>query len=83
MMRMDSICQLGDVSQRQCRLWLSTTEVNMEDADKTKLITQLNDQFRSTFIGGSVLITDGVQSFGPDFVREALASVRRQNLSDT
>ena len=51
----------------------------MTDADKTKLIAQLNDQFRTTFIGGSVLITDGVQSHGPDFVREALSAVRSFN----
>ncbi len=51
----------------------------MKDVAKQKLIQKLNDQFRTTFVGGSVMITDGVQSFGPDFVREALATVRAFN----
>lgn len=48
----------------------------MREAEITKLIAKLNDQFRTTFVGGSVMITDGVQSRGPDFIREALAAVR-------
>lgn len=48
----------------------------MTDEAKTQLIAKLNDAFRTTFLGGRVLITDGVQSNGPDFVREVLAAVR-------
>ncbi|RMF04624.1 MAG: DUF3768 domain-containing protein, partial [Alphaproteobacteria bacterium] len=42
-------------------------------------IAALNDRFRTRFIGGSVLITSGLQALGPEFVAEALAKVRAFN----
>jgi len=54
----------------------------MNDAvhrDRAKTIAKLNDEFRTTFTGGEVLITSGVQALGPQFVSDALASVRTFN----
>jgi len=39
-------------------------------------IVQLNDVFRRTFVGGSLVITSGLQRRGPVFVRDALKAVR-------
>ena len=35
------------------------------DPQRTDLIRNLNDQFRSSFEGGKVLVTSGIQSLGP------------------
>ena len=39
-------------------------------------IRQLNDAFRTTFTGGRVLITAGVQGRGEAFVAEAYAAIK-------
>lgn len=39
-------------------------------------IAAFNDGFRRTFIGGSVMVTDGVRCEGEAFVAEALSAVR-------
>lgn len=39
-------------------------------------IAALNDAFRTTFVGGSILVTDGIQTLGPNFLREVLRRVR-------
>jgi hypothetical protein len=44
-----------------------------EDA---KRIATLNDSFRTTFVGGSVFVSAGIQALGPEFVADALAAVR-------
>ena len=44
--------------------------------NRSGAIAALNDRFRTTFVGGSVMITNGMQGFGSEFVAEALAGVR-------
>ncbi len=39
-------------------------------------IASLNDMFRRSFVGGSLVITSGLQVCGPLFVRTALKAVR-------
>ena len=39
-------------------------------------IRALNDAFRTTLVGGRVLMTQGVHNRGKDFVQEAVAAVR-------
>lgn len=40
-------------------------------------IRELNDLFRTCFIGGRVLITEGVSALGQDFTRECVEAVQR------
>ena len=47
--------------------------------DRSNAIAALNDRFRATFVGGSVMVTNGLQGLGPEFVAEALAAVRAFN----
>ncbi len=44
--------------------------------DRSTTIAKLNDRFRTTFVGGSVLVTAGLQGLGPVFIATALATVR-------
>jgi len=44
-----------------------------EDAER---IATLNDSFRTTFVGGNIFVSAGVQGLGPEFVAAALAAVR-------
>lgn len=45
-------------------------------------IRSLNDMFRTTFIGGRVLITEGVAALGQDFESNSVEAVQRfQNFS--
>jgi hypothetical protein len=46
------------------------------------IIAALNDGFRCTFIGGSILVSDGVRSEGQAFVAAALSAVRAFNTFD-
>jgi hypothetical protein len=39
-------------------------------------IAAVNDQFRQTFIGGTVLMTEGVQALEPDEQQRLIASVK-------
>jgi len=51
----------------------------MSDISQSKLahtVTSLNDNFRTTFVGGSVITTVGIQALGPEFVAQALSGVR-------
>ena len=49
---------------------------NHDGSDRRAQIRALNDALRrGDHTGGSILITAGVQSFGPEVVREALATV--------
>jgi len=45
--------------------------------NKTEQIRQLNDSLRSTFVGGTIVITSGVAALDPTFRSELLAAVRR------
>ncbi|WP_457936070.1 DUF3768 domain-containing protein [Mesorhizobium sp. 10J20-29] len=45
-------------------------------SDATKRIAALNDAFRTTFLGGSIYVTPGLQSLGEDFVKAVLLAVR-------
>ena len=49
---------------------------DISQSEATHTITTLNDGFRTTFAGGSVFTTIGIQALGPDFVAEALGAVR-------
>ncbi len=46
--------------------------------EKTRgeVISSLNDRFRTSFVGGCVCVTNGIQALGREFVAEALAAVR-------
>ncbi len=44
----------------------------MNDIEKTARIRDLNDRFRTTFIGGRMFITDGVKALG----MEAVSAIR-------
>ena len=44
--------------------------------DKTARIRELNDAFRTTFVGGKVLLTQGVDGLSDDDKRALLAKVR-------
>lgn len=46
----------------------------MSDRDK---IRELNDQFRTSFVGGEILVTSGVQALGAHAVQVILAAVRK------
>ena len=46
----------------------------MSDTDK---IRELNDQFRTSFVGGEILVTSGVQALGAQAVQVILAAVRK------
>lgn len=41
------------------------------------IIRELNDMFRTSFIGGRVLITQGVREMGQDFESECVEAVQR------
>lgn len=45
-------------------------------SDRTERIRRLNDTLRRSFITGKVMITSGVEAFGPDLVAEITARVR-------
>ena len=51
----------------------SETEVSMSD-EKTARICALNDQFRSTFIGGRVVFTQGLVAL-PEADRDAIVKI--------
>ena len=46
------------------------------DLDQVRKIALLNDAFRTTFLGGTVIVTAGLQLLGNDFVKAALLAVR-------
>ncbi len=45
-------------------------------SDSTSKARELNDRLRSTFVGGSVLLSNGVASLDDDAKRRLLAAVR-------
>ena len=47
--------------------------------NKRKQIRELNDKFRKTFIGGQVLITNGIDSLEPTLKARVLQKVREFN----
>lgn len=46
------------------------------ESDRSRQIALLNDSFRTTFVGGTVCITAGLQLIGEDFVKAALSATR-------
>ena len=44
--------------------------------DKTERIRALNDSFRTSFVGGKVVLTSGIAALGPDIIEAALAKVK-------
>ncbi len=57
---------------------LETPPENPE-AEKTQRIRTLNDVFRTTFIGGKVLITSGIQALGAESVQAITRKVQTFN----
>ena len=64
------------------------TETNVEDSDKNgaaqgmapaERIRTLNDELRTTGIGGKMFLTRGMWAMGSDFVAHAVAAVRAFN----
>ena len=49
----------------------------MNTTDKTKETARLNDQFRTTFIGGKVMTTQGIEALTPDQKMTILTKVRQ------
>ena len=45
-------------------------------------IRELNDGFRQTFTGGTVVLTQGVEALGPEVKTEVLQSVRQYDRFD-
>jgi len=56
---------------------LEALGTNLDVKRKSKLIRDLNDQFRSTLIGGEVLITPGVLDLGNETTIQVLRKVRK------
>lgn len=50
--------------------------VEVTAPDKLAVIRELNDKFRRTFIGGTVLLTQGVSALGGEVKAELLRRVR-------
>ena len=50
-----------------------------DNPNKRKQIRELNDKFRKTFIGGQVLITNGIDSLEPTLKARVLQKVREFN----
>jgi uncharacterized protein DUF3768 len=50
------------------------SDVSRRNAART--IASLNDEFRQSFVGGSVLMTAGIRALGPEFVAKTLSGVR-------
>lgn len=48
-------------------------------AQSTDRIRELNDSFRSTFVGGAVMVTAGVEALEPEAKRRLLERVRDFN----
>jgi hypothetical protein len=44
--------------------------------DRSRQIALLNDSFRTTFVGGSIFVSQGVHQAGDAFVKAALLAVR-------
>jgi hypothetical protein len=55
---------------------MNNTMGNPDDADQSAAIRKLNDQFRQTMNGGTVLLTAGVVALGAEKQAEILAAVR-------
>lgn len=47
-----------------------------DDATRSAIVRQLNDSFRQTLTGGTVLITAGVMALGPEAQAAILAAVQ-------
>ena len=47
-----------------------------DQANNTQMIRKINDQFRRTFFGGSVMLTSGITSLGANAQRAILSQVR-------
>ena len=54
----------------------------MKQNRDTARIRELNDKFRTTFTGGKVMMTNGVDSLRPDAKANLLAAVRSFNRFD-
>lgn len=45
--------------------------------DQTPRIRELNDTLRTTFVGGAIVLTNGVAALGPEVRSQVLAAVRQ------
>src|SRR5437868_2520813 len=45
--------------------------------DRSRQIAILNDSFRSSFVGGTIFVTQGLQQVGDDFIKLALCAARQ------
>ncbi len=48
----------------------------LEQDDKAEKVRELNDRFRRTFVGGTVLLTRGVDALENDIKRRVLVAIR-------
>lgn len=53
--------------------------MDIDSPAKVTLIRALNDAFRTTFVGGVVVITQGVEALCPEVKAEVLSRVRTFN----
>ena len=52
---------------------------DIPEAEKTLRICTLNDAFRTTFVGGKVLLTQGIQALGTDTAQDVIRKVQSFN----
>lgn len=54
----------------------------MTSRTRTERIRALNDQFRATLVGGTVVITAGIAALGPDTQAAIIAAIKSFNAFD-
>lgn len=56
---------------------METPDCTKEDTEDAAIIAALNDQLRTTFAGGRVLMTRGVQALADETIARVLKAVRK------
>ena len=65
--------ELPPIFMTEC---IDSGDNRLELNDKNLRIKELNDNFRRTFVGGTVLLTQGVEAIEPDLKRRVLIAIR-------